>query len=123
LFWGGRLGVLGLNAVLWYIRGIEEVTPPPVEEDIIGGPIRALSKAEGFEKPYLEANDAQKKNEKTTGGRFRRLIHLLLTGFMCFTLQIKASFSLLLSFIENNYKFFCSYFCDCAFDKSDSELL
>ncbi len=60
-------------AVLWYIRGIEEVTPPPIEEGIIGGPVTALRKAEGFEKSYLEANDAHKKKmeeqlEKDTGG-------------------------------------------------------
>jgi len=48
-------------AILWYIRGIEEVTPPPIEESFIGGPVKALRKAEGFEKTYLEANDAHKK--------------------------------------------------------------
>jgi len=53
--------LLIVMAVLWYIRGIEEVTPPPIEEGIIGGPVRALRKAEGFEKSYLEANDAHKK--------------------------------------------------------------
>ena len=53
--------LLIVMAVLWYIRGIDEVTPPPIEEGIIGGPVRALRKAEGFEKSYLEANDAHKK--------------------------------------------------------------
>ena len=60
-------------AILWYIRGIEEVTPPPIEEGIIGGPVRALRKAESFEKSYLEANDAHKKKmeeqlEEDSGG-------------------------------------------------------
>lgn len=60
-------------AVLWYIRGIEEVTPPPIEEGIIGGPVKALHKAEGFEKSYLEATDEHKKQmeeqlEKDSGG-------------------------------------------------------
>ena len=36
-------------AVLWFIRGIEEVEPPPIEEGIIGGPVRALRKAESFQ--------------------------------------------------------------------------
>jgi hypothetical protein len=58
---------------LWYIRGLEEVTPPPIEEGIIGGPVRALRKAEGFEKVHLEATkDRQKKMEeqieKDSGG-------------------------------------------------------
>jgi hypothetical protein len=48
-------------AVLWFIRSIEEVPPPPIEESFIGGPVKALRKAEGFEKSYLEANDAHKK--------------------------------------------------------------
>ena len=60
-------------AALWYIRGIEEVTPPPIEEGIIGGPVKALHKAEGFEKSYLEATDEHKKQmeeqlEKDSGG-------------------------------------------------------
>ena len=60
-------------AVLWYIRGIEEVKPPPIEEGIIGGPVKALRKAEGFEKSYLEATDEHKKQmeeqlEKDSGG-------------------------------------------------------
>ena len=60
-------------AILWFIRGIDEVPPPPIEEGIIGGPVKALRKAEGFEKSYLEANDAHKKKmeqqlEKDSGG-------------------------------------------------------
>lgn len=60
-------------AVLWFIRGLEEVTPPPIEEGIIGGPVSALRKAEGFEKSYLEDTEARKKRmeeqlEKDTGG-------------------------------------------------------
>jgi hypothetical protein len=60
-------------AALWYIRGIEEVKPPPIEEGIIGGPVKALHKAEGFEKSYLEATDEHKKQmekqlEKDSGG-------------------------------------------------------
>jgi hypothetical protein len=60
-------------AVLWYIRGLEEVTPPPIEEGIIGGPVRALRKAEGFEKAHLEATKERQKKmeeqiEKDSGG-------------------------------------------------------
>jgi hypothetical protein len=60
-------------AALWYIRGIEDVKPPPIEEGIIGGPVKALHKAEGFEKSYLEATDEHKKQmekqlEKDSGG-------------------------------------------------------
>jgi hypothetical protein len=60
-------------AALWYIKGIEEVPPPPLEEGFIGGPVKALHKAENFEKSYLEANQAQKKKmeeqiEKGSGG-------------------------------------------------------
>ena len=67
LFW---IVVFG---VLWYIRGIEDVKPPPVEEGIIGGPVRALRKAEGFEKSYLDATDERKKKmeeqiDKDSGG-------------------------------------------------------
>ena len=62
--------VLGL---LWYIRGIEDVEPPPVEEGIIGGPVKALRKAEGFEKEHLDATRERQKKmeeqlEKDTGG-------------------------------------------------------
>ena len=48
-------------AVLWYIRGIEEVPPPPIEESFIGGPVKALRKAEGFEKSYLDATAERNK--------------------------------------------------------------
>ena len=62
--------VLGL---LWYIRGIEDVEPPPVEEGIIGGPVKALRKAEGFEKEHLDATRERQKKmeeqlEEDTGG-------------------------------------------------------
>ena len=60
-------------AVLWYIRGIEEVKPPPIEEGIIGGPVKALRKAEGYEKSYLDATKERQKQmdeqvDKDTGG-------------------------------------------------------
>jgi len=60
-------------AVLWYIRGVEDKQPPPIEEGIIGGPVKALHKAQGFEKSYLDATDAHKKKmeeqlEKDNGG-------------------------------------------------------
>jgi hypothetical protein len=60
-------------AVLWYIRGIEEKSPPALEDGIIGGPVKALHKAEDFEKSYLDATkERQKKMEeqldKDTGG-------------------------------------------------------
>ena len=60
-------------AVLWYIRGIEEVPPPKAEDSFIGGPVKALRKAEGFEKSYLASTEARKKRmeeqlEKESGG-------------------------------------------------------
>ena len=60
-------------AVLWYIRGIEEVTPPPIEESFIGGPVKALRKAEGFEKSFLDSTEVRNKRmeeqlEKDSGG-------------------------------------------------------
>lgn len=60
-------------AVLWYIRGVEEVKPPPIEEGIIGGPVRALRKAEGFEEEYLDATKERNQRmeeqlEKDSGG-------------------------------------------------------
>ena len=60
-------------ALLWYIRGIEDVEPPPVEEGIIGGPVKALRKAEGFEQEHLDATRERQKKmeeqiEKDTGG-------------------------------------------------------
>ncbi len=48
-------------AVLWYIRGIEDVPPPPIEESFIGGPVKALRKAEGFEKSYLDMTAERNK--------------------------------------------------------------
>ncbi len=67
------LFLLIVFAVLWYIRGVEETQPPPIEEGIIGGPVKALHKAQGFEKSYLDATDAHKKKmeeqlEKDNGG-------------------------------------------------------
>ena len=64
---------LVVMAVLWYIRGIEETPPPKAEDSFIGGPVKTLRKAEGYEKTYLEANDEHKKKmeeqlEKDTGG-------------------------------------------------------
>ena len=47
--------------VLWYIRGIEETPPPKAEDSFIGGPVKALRKAEGFEKSYLEATEERNK--------------------------------------------------------------
>lgn len=60
-------------AVLWYIRGIEEMPPPKAEDSFIGGPVKALRKAEGFEKSYLESIDERQKRmeeqlEKESGG-------------------------------------------------------
>lgn len=59
-------------AALWYIRGIEEKAPPDIEDGIIGGPVKALHKAEGFEKEYLDATKArqqkmQEQIEKESG--------------------------------------------------------
>lgn len=48
-------------AALWYLRGIEEKQPPKLEESFIGGPVKALRKAEGFEKSYLDATNEQHK--------------------------------------------------------------
>ena len=60
-------------ALLWYIRGIEEKPPPTAEESFIGGPVKALRKAEEFEKTYLEAAEERQKKmeeelEKGSGG-------------------------------------------------------
>ena len=60
-------------AVLWFIRSIEEVEPPPIEEGIIGGPVRALRKAEGYEKSHLDATKERQRQmeeqiEKDSGG-------------------------------------------------------
>ncbi|GMR14658.1 MAG: hypothetical protein BMS9Abin30_0263 [Gammaproteobacteria bacterium] len=67
------LFLLVVIAVLWYIRGIEETPPPKAEDSFIGGPVKALRKAEGFEKSYLDATDERKKRmeeqvEKDSGG-------------------------------------------------------
>ena len=59
------LFLLFVFAVLWYIRGIEETPPPKAEDSFIGGPVKALRKAEGFEKSHLEATkERQKKMEE-----------------------------------------------------------
>jgi hypothetical protein len=60
-------------ALLWYIRGIEEQPPPTAEESYIGGSVKALRKAEEFEKTYLEAAKERQKRmeeelEKGSGG-------------------------------------------------------
>lgn len=60
-------------AALWYLRGLEEVEPPPIEEGIIGGPVKALHKAQGYEKTYLQDTQAHQKQleeqlEKDSGG-------------------------------------------------------
>ncbi len=60
-------------AILWFIRELDEVPPPPLEASFIGGPVKALRKAEGFEKTYLDANDEHKKKmeeqlEEDSGG-------------------------------------------------------
>jgi len=60
-------------AVLWYIRGIEETPSPKAEDSFIGGPVKALRKAEDFEKTYLEAAEERQKKmeeqiEKESGG-------------------------------------------------------
>jgi hypothetical protein len=61
-------------ALLWFIRGIEETPPPKAEDSFIGGPVKALRKAEGFEKSYLDATDERQKRmdkqvEKDSGGQ------------------------------------------------------
>lgn len=48
-------------AVLWYIRGIEETPPPKAEDSFIGGPVKALRKAEGYEESYLDQTEARQK--------------------------------------------------------------
>ncbi len=55
-------------ALLWYIRGIEEEPPPTAEESYIGDSVKALRKAEEFEKTYLEAaKERQKRMEEQLG--------------------------------------------------------
>lgn len=61
-------------AVLWYIRGIKEAEPPPIEDSFIGEPVRALRKAEGFEESYLDATKERQRKmeeqiEKDSGGQ------------------------------------------------------
>jgi hypothetical protein len=51
-----------LFAALWYLRGLEETPPPKAEDSFIGGPVKALRKAEGLEKSYLDA--ARARNEQ-----------------------------------------------------------
>jgi len=64
---------IAVLAVLWYIRSIPETPPPKAEDSFIGGPVKALRKAEGFEKSYLDATEERKKQmeeqiEKDSGG-------------------------------------------------------
>ena len=67
------LFLLFVLAVLWYIRGLEEMPPPKAEDSFIGGPVKALRKAEGFEQNHLDATKArqeqmEKQLEKDSGG-------------------------------------------------------
>ena len=60
-------------AVLWYIRGIEEVPPLTAEESFIGPQVKALRKVEEFEKAYPEMDKQYQKRleeqiEKDSGG-------------------------------------------------------
>lgn len=60
-------------AVLWFIREVPDHKPPPIEEGIIGGPVKALHKAQGFEKSYLDADAEHQRQmeeqiEKDAGG-------------------------------------------------------
>jgi len=60
-------------AALWYLRSLEPVEPPPIEEGIIGGPVKALHKAQGYEKSYLQDTQEHQKQieeqlEKDSGG-------------------------------------------------------
>ena len=60
-------------AILWFIRGIEETPPPAAEDSFIGGPVKALRKAEGFEESYLDATAERQKQmeeqiKKDSGG-------------------------------------------------------
>ena len=60
-------------AGLWYLRGIEEKAPPTAEESFIGDQVKALRKAEEFEKSYLEMDKQHQKKleeqiEKDSGG-------------------------------------------------------
>lgn len=67
------LFLLLVLAALWYIRGIEETPPPKAEDSFIGGPVKTLRKAEGFEEGYLDSVDERNKRmeeqlEKDSGG-------------------------------------------------------
>jgi hypothetical protein len=60
-------------AALWYLRGIEEKPPPTAEESFIGDQVKALKKAEDFEKAYPEMDKQyqdrlEKQIEKDSGG-------------------------------------------------------
>lgn len=60
-------------AALWYLRSLEPVEPPPIEEGIIGGPVKALHKAQGYEQTYLKDTQEHQKQieeqlEKDSGG-------------------------------------------------------
>jgi hypothetical protein len=60
-------------AALWYLRGIEEKPPPTAEESFIGDQVKALKKAEEFEKAYPEMDKQyqerlEKQIEKDSGG-------------------------------------------------------
>jgi hypothetical protein len=62
-----------LLGAAWYLNGWERPRPPTAEESFIGGSVKTLRKAEGFEKSYLEATDERKKRmeeqlEKDSGG-------------------------------------------------------
>ncbi len=65
--------LLVVFGVLWYLRGVEEMPPPKAEDSFIGGPVKALRKAESFEKSHLEATEERQKRmeeqlEKDSGG-------------------------------------------------------
>jgi len=55
------LVLLLMIALLWYIRSVEETPPPKAEDSFIGGPVKALRKAEDFEETYLDAAEERKK--------------------------------------------------------------
>ena len=65
--------LLVVFGVLWYLRGVEEMPPLKAEDSFIGGPVKALRKAESFEKSHLEATAERQKRmeeqlEKDSGG-------------------------------------------------------
>ena len=60
-------------AALWYIRGIPEKPPPTAEESFIGNQVKALRKAEDFQKQYPEMDKQYQEKleeqvEKDSGG-------------------------------------------------------